>query len=95
MTMRGIVTLLLMAGMVTMAGCASTQPSMAELEAEALETGDWSAVERRERMQAKGFAGIPDCPGRMIATCERFGVQQRCTCLTQAAARSRLVRGLW
>ena len=95
MAMRGLARLLLVAGMVTMMGCASTQPTMAQLEAEALATGDWTAVERRERNQANAFSGVPDCPGRMVATCERFGVKQRCTCLTQAAVRSRMARGLW
>lgn len=31
-----------------LAGCASTRPTLEELEDEALHTGDWSEVEKRE-----------------------------------------------
>jgi hypothetical protein len=55
---------------------------MKQLEAEALVTGDWSAVEKREfilnrREQRFG----PKCPGDSIKYCVDALSRMRCTCI--------------
>ena len=64
-------------------GCAA-QPTLDELETQAFLTGDWSAVEARERSIARRAARSgSQCPSSYIAYCEnRFGSME-CTCLKQ------------
>ena len=64
-------------------GCAQYQ-TLEELELAALQSGDWSAVEKRERAIAKrkerqGFV----CGGDAIAVCESHGGDSRCECASQ------------
>lgn len=63
------------------AGCAPMTP-MAELEQQALLTGDWSAVEQRERMleRRKARSGAVCAAGR-VALCESFAREERCVCV--------------
>jgi hypothetical protein len=62
-------------------GC-GTYHTLDELENQALLTGDWSEVERRERIIARrqGRSGL-SCPSGLTRYCERWGADQRCTCI--------------
>ena len=62
-------------------GC-STSLSLDELEQEALATGDWSAVEKREKViaRSRGDAG-PQCPSGSVKSCYEFGMKSECLCL--------------
>ena len=66
-----------------LAGCVSRTP-LAELEAEAALTGDWSAVEKHERMNRKmGFVTDGDeCPGGHIMVCSTKGSRNECGCVS-------------
>ncbi len=81
---------LVLLGAIFLTGCGSMQ-SLEELEQQAFLTGDWSAVEQRERIIArrearKGF----QCPAGQTSFCEkRFGAA-RCGCVNNAALRSAL-----
>ena len=88
--MRGIVITF---ALCVLAGC-STAPTMEELEAQALITGDWSLVEQREasiarRQQRSGIA----CPSGTISYCQTFMSDSRCTCVTEGNIYSMLNRG--
>ena len=82
--MKGIIVLAL----ILLTGCASYQ-SLEQLEAQALVSGDWSAVERRERIivrrkQRNSF----QCPPDSIAYCEMGISTDRCTCVDADRMRS-------
>jgi hypothetical protein len=65
----------------TVASCASRRP-LAELEAEALETGDWSAVERYKYIDYK-MGRITDdqvCKNGYVLYCDAKGKNVECTC---------------
>lgn len=67
------------------AGCAS-MPTLEELEAEALRTGDWTLVEQRERLIAKRNARRPmQCPSGMVSYCERYAGRLDCQCVSRSA----------
>ena len=76
------VLLLLGAGLLT-AGC-GTYSTLEELEQQALITGDWSAVEQRERVIARRKArrGL-NCPAGYMAYCETMIAKKRCTCVNK------------
>lgn len=61
-------------------GCGGLTP-MQDLERQALLTGDWSAVEKRERMlqRRNAFAGI-QCPSGHVLVCENGIGVKRCSC---------------
>ncbi len=82
--MKGIIILTL----IFLVGCAPMMP-LEQLETQALLTGDWTAVEKRERVIArrKARAGI-DCPAGLIGYCETFVSQRRCTCISSTTHRS-------
>lgn len=63
------------------AGCTAS-PTTEELETQALLTGDWSQVEKRERSVARRMARQgPSCPKRHIAVCiDRFH-DNICSCV--------------
>lgn len=70
-----------------LAAC-SAQPTMEELEKEALETGDWEAVEKRERMNERmGVIGDPQCREGFIHFCEKQGEQEVCECVSNTERR--------
>lgn len=72
----GIVFLCLM-----VASCAARRP-LAELEAEAIETGDWSAVEQYKYMDYK-MGRISDdqvCKSGFVLHCQARGKNVYCTC---------------
>jgi hypothetical protein len=66
--------------MVTLAGCAS-RPSLVELEEQALASGDWSAVEAREKsMQRLLRSKRPVCPEETTRICVDNGGTPVCEC---------------
>ena len=68
---------------VTLAACAS-RPTLEELEDEAMVSGDWSAVERREEIQGdlRGESA-KRCPARHTVVCEQMGASEECECVPQ------------
>ena len=69
-------------------GCAP-MPSLEELEEQAAATGDWSAVEQREKlMSRRAEARRPQaCPSGQVSYCEDSISSWRCACVS--------VAGLW
>jgi len=66
-----------------LAGCASG-PSMERLEERALVTGDWSAVEARERsIQRRAMRAGIKCPSGFINYCETRAATERCACINR------------
>ncbi len=62
-------------------GCAA-QPSMDELETQAFITGDWSAVEARERAIARrALRSGKHCPAGYVTYCDESFGGMRCSCL--------------
>ena len=72
------------------AGCAS-RASMDELEQEAMQTGDWSAVEQRQRIDRRRGLNNPDnaCDHDSILHCSKKGVRETCECVTPNVVRRR------
>lgn len=61
---------LLIGVLILLAGCAAA-PTMDELKAEALKTGDWTEVEKREQLQAKRMGRTQnECPQGYALLCE-------------------------
>ena len=78
----GIFILILMLG-----GCAAV-PTLEELEDQAVLTGDWSQVEKRERIIARRQAREPlDCAKGYISYCETRIVNTQCKCLSHSVMR--------
>ena len=71
-------------------GC-STRPTIEELEAEALDTGDWSAVEKRQRMDEKWGVVKSDsaCRGDKVEICQTKSKQEFCDCVSPHDLRRR------
>ena len=73
-------------------GCSTVTP-MEELERQALLTGDWSAVEKRERIllrrqMNRGMA----CPNGYIGYCVEQGGRPECSCVERDVFRTALTR---
>lgn len=64
-----------------LAGCAAG-PSLEELTAEALQTGDWSLVEKREARIAARRQPAPKCPPGAVAYCRSFMGDKTCDCVS-------------
>lgn len=66
-----------------LAGCGSS-PTLEQLEAQALRTGDWNLVERRQAILARKQArrGI-DCPVGFVSLCQTRSMEQTCACVTR------------
>jgi len=79
--MRGLIALV---ALLFLGGCAEMQ-TLEELEMLAATTGDWSAVEKRERRMARRAAR---CPSGYINVCQSLGGLQRCECAAQEDFRS-------
>ena len=72
---------LMLAGMCLLAACGSYIP-LEVLEEQAMLTGDWSAVERREQIIAERRARSGNhCPNGYITYCETRVGRQDCTCM--------------
>lgn len=85
--MRGIIIIF---ALCVLAGC-STRPTLEQLEAEALVTGDWSRVEQREaaiarRNQRSGIS----CPSGTVGYCKTFMSDKECACVSQESIYSLL-----
>ena len=66
-----------------LAACAP-YPTLEELEHEALLSGDWTAVERRERsMQRRAAERRPTCGGGYIAVCRNEIGRSECLCVAR------------
>jgi len=75
--MKGIIGLAL----ILLTGCAATTP-LEQLEAEALVSGDWSAVNKRERLIAsRNLHANLRCPAGTIGYCKSFRLTKRCSCV--------------
>ena len=64
-------------------GCAARTP-LAELEEEALMTGDWSKVEKHEKMnrQMNRVLDEPACPRGLALACHAKGEKEVCDCVS-------------
>ena len=72
-------------------GC-TARPTLEELEADALATGDWAAVEKRERMDEKWGVVKTDskCPGSKVEICQTKLAQEVCDCVSPHDLRPRV-----
>lgn len=78
--MKTMITLL---ALVVLTGCGSMK-TLEELEAEALLSGDWSAVELRERQTARrNLNSSIYCPPGRIGYCEAEFGKTECSCVDQ------------
>ena len=68
-------------------GCASVK-SVEQLELEATLTGDWSAVERRERLLARrDHSAAISCPTGYVSFCKTYGFRESCGCVSRQGMR--------
>lgn len=73
---------------ILMGACAPI-PTLDELQDEALQTGDWSEVERRERIMRTRQARMgPECPDGATGYCEQSGGDVQCGCYGTEVLRS-------
>ena len=85
--MKGI---LLVITAVVLVGCAPYQ-TLEELELAALESGDWSAVEQRERqMKKRQERRGASCGAGKILVCENRGRDKLCFCSSDDDVRALL-----
>ena len=62
-------------------GCTS-RPTLEELEAEALITGDWTEVENRERMNERMRVQTePRCFAGFVLVCHKKAAHEHCDCI--------------
>ena len=83
MKISGLILLLFLVG------CAPMK-SMEQLENEAMMTGDWSAVEDRERAIARKAErqGVKlNCPSGYISFCQNYAGIDRCGCVSRRGMR--------
>ena len=71
-------------------GCAA-RPPIDELEAEALKTGDWAAVEKREHIDKNWGVVNTDsvCHGEKVEICYKKSAQKECACVSPHDLRPR------
>ena len=78
-----------------LSGCATAVP-MAELEAEALRSGDWSEVEKRERLIAKRKrSDYKRCRRGATNVCVVRGGDRVCQCVDRASVHGILSGRPW
>jgi len=82
--------------LIVLAGCAGHIP-LEQLEEKALLTGDWSAVEKRERLEvSRNLHSSMRCPPETIAYCRRYSRldrdfrADRCSCASSTEISSLL-----
>ena len=86
--MKGIITGL---ALTLLAGCAGFIP-MEELESQAFATGDWSAVEQRERLiERRNLRAYMQCPPGYIGYCQEDFGQKGCGCVESEVVNAFLV----
>ena len=80
----GIVALCLLVG-------CTARPTLEELETEAMTTGDWAAVEKRERIDKNWGAVNTDsvCRGEKVEICYKKSAQKECACVSPHELRPR------
>lgn len=84
---------LLLLSALVLSGC-GTFVTMDELEHQATLTGDWSAVERRERFIARHRVNQgPQCGSGQTNYCESYVGSMKCRCVGSSALRDMLTRG--
>ena len=84
--MRGIIV----ATLLILGGCSGYQ-TLEQLEDQALVSGDWSAVEKREELIARqARRNGPQCPKGFTAYCETSVFEQRCACVDRNQVKSLL-----
>ena len=76
--------LLTLAVIGVLAGCVG-QPTLEELEAEALVTGDWEAVERREGLLDWRYRNSNRCREGWTRICTGPEITPKCECLNPRA----------
>lgn len=75
--------LLLVMSIILLAGCAEFQ-TLEELEFAALQSGDWSQVQRRENNIARRTAqSAIQCPSGAMLVCEERARGERCSCMSR------------
>lgn len=68
-------------------GCTSS-PTLEELEDEALRTGNWEAVEKREALiERRDGPATPSCPKGQTKYCVENGFTVECGCVVIAGRR--------
>lgn len=68
-------------------GCAPVK-TIEQLELEAAVSGDWSEVEKRERILARRNSQRGnDCPTGYVSFCKSFAGQEECGCITRQGMR--------
>ena len=68
--------------------------TLEQLEEEAMVTGDWSQVEKRERIIARRAARKgPKCPSGTVSVCNADYGRNRCSCVNQEGVRDLLAQG--
>ena len=80
--------------LILMAGC-TVGPTMADLETQAMLTGDWSAVDKREQSFARRNprrGRVRTCPAKYLSYCEIGLGKKRCSCLNRDSF-ARMLRG--
>ena len=74
-------TILITLSLIFLGGCESFV-SLEKLEAEAMLTGDWSAVGRRERIiERRKMRNFMQCPPGFVGYCEQIASREDCTCV--------------
>lgn len=74
-------------------GACAPIPTLDELQSEALQTGDWSEVERREKiMRVRQARSGPQCPDGATGYCEQSGGDVQCACYSTDVLRSSMAR---
>ena len=88
---RVVKGLVMVLALLLVAGCSSFV-SMEQLEAEAMLTGNWSAVESRERIiHRRNLRSSLQCPPGSIGYCEMDFGQGNCTCVEAEIIRSMFI----
>ncbi len=74
---------IVLAALLVLGACADTR-TLEELEQEAMETGDWSAVERREKKLAEQLARREaGCRTTETLVCETLAGASKCYCVSK------------
>ncbi len=84
-------TLFIFVSLLLLAGCAG-RPTLDELQSEAMVTGDWSEVEKRERLRVRSNALVGKrCSSGRILLCEEHGSGRICGCVPSSAAAGKVL----
>ena len=88
---RVVKGLIAVMALILLTGCSSFA-SLEQLEAEAMLTGDWSAVETRERIiHRRNLRAGLQCPPGTTGYCEVDFGQGNCTCVKTETIRSMFI----